>query len=260
MADMFEAFEAQQAAKRRASLRTGVPVPVMQLHQAATKAFRTADFSGSGKLDEEEAVEGLDVVADTCGFVVPSDVRMLLSKHSRGGKLDLDSFKCFAEAAASYVPPQSGGATPSMARTAPATASQPQSPKPLDDGFDQLRVSVLEVNGLACAGKLCAKVSVTELPCRRRTRRTAANATTQDGQRVEWGDEFVFARTSANAIVVVDVWDQSASAAGELLGKGLIHVVDCRPGVPHTFWFNLLVDGNLIVRVEFGDPVDAECA
>ena len=45
----------------------------------------------------------------------------------------------------------------------------------------------------------------------------------------------------AAAQVVVDVWDCSSQGGRpDLLGKAVMSVSECRPGVPHTFFKNML--------------------
>ena len=59
--------------------------------------------------------------------------------------------------------------------------------------------------------------------------------------------------------VVVDLWDAAdGSAEPDLMGKAVISLDECRPGVPHTFFKNMLV-GKLAFRVLFdhGDLPDA---
>uniref|UniRef100_A0A7S0Q0P8 C2 domain-containing protein n=1 Tax=Coccolithus braarudii TaxID=221442 RepID=A0A7S0Q0P8_9EUKA len=123
-----------------------------------------------------------------------------------------------------------------------------------DDDFRQgtLRVSVLQAEGLPLRadGGECAPyvtVSVAELT-RRRVRKTT---TPVCGVDVMWGEAFDFALTSACAQVVVDVWDRAdQNAPADLLGKTVVSVSGCRPGIPHTI-FSHLLHGKLAVRLLF---------
>ena len=60
-----------------------------------------------------------------------------------------------------------------------------------------------------------------------------------------------FEAASACSQVVVDVWDRlSANTPPDLLGKAVLSVSECRAGVPHTYFKNLL-EGKLVVRLLF---------
>ena len=65
-----------------------------------------------------------------------------------------------------------------------------------------------------------------------------------------WDEAFDFDTISACAQIVVDVWDQPGDGPAELLGKALLSLSDCRPGVPHTY-FNHLLEGKVVLRVLF---------
>ena len=125
---------------------------------------------------------------------------------------------------------------------------------PVDADFRQgnLRVHVLEADGLPSRadGSPCqpyATVAVAELT-RRRTRRTR---TIGSGPNITWGESFDFETTSACGQVVVDVWDKpSETQPADMLGKALLSLCDCRPGVPHTYFKHLLV-GKVVIRVLF---------
>ena len=125
------------------------------------------------------------------------------------------------------------------------SAVQPESE--LDHRPGNLRIRVLEANDLPVRpdGTPCqpfATVTVAELT-RRRTRKCSAAGA---GPSVEWDDCFDFEETSACAQVVIDVWDQSADGAKtDLLGKAVMSLSDCRNGVPHTYFKNLL-EGTLV--------------
>lgn len=108
-----------------------------------------------------------------------------------------------------------------------------------------LRVRVLQAEGLPARsdGSNCepyATVAVAELT-RRRTRRTAAAR----GTDVEWGEAFDFDAASACAQVVVDVWDRPGAGPADLLGKAVLNLNECRPGVPHTY-FKHLLEGKVV--------------
>ena len=114
-----------------------------------------------------------------------------------------------------------------------------------------LRVRVLNAEGLPARadGSACepyATVVIAELT-RRRTKRTR----TASGSTFEWGEAFHFEATSACAQVVVDVWDRpSAAAPADLLGKAVLSLSECRPGVPHTY-FKHLLEGKVVLRILF---------
>ena len=137
------------------------------------------------------------------------------------------------------------------------------SPQPLAlalDGTANLRVSVIEAQGLpACrsgsGGWPYATVAVIDLT-RRRSRRTAAAS--QQGSSasdvVTWGEAFDFPGVTAEATVVVDVWDPPSDDAGvssraELLGKVVVSLSECRPGIPHMHVAPLLLCGHVVLRV-----------
>ena len=122
-----------------------------------------------------------------------------------------------------------------------------------------LRVSILEAEGLPARpdGSACRPhvvISVAELT-RRRCRRTASLS----GPTPEWNESFDLDEVSGSGQVVVDLWDAAdGSAEPDLMGKAVISLDECRPGVPHTFFKNMLV-GKLAFRVLFdhGDLPDA---
>ena len=114
-----------------------------------------------------------------------------------------------------------------------------------------LRVSILEAEGLPARpdGTACRPhvvVSVAELT-RRRCRRT----TSLSGPAPEWNESFDLDEVGGSGQVVVDLWD-AAEGAGEadLMGKAVVSLDECRPGVPHTFFKNMLV-GKLTFRLLF---------
>mmetsp|Transcript_4017 Transcript_4017/g.10446 ORF Transcript_4017/g.10446 Transcript_4017/m.10446 type:complete len:168 (+) Transcript_4017:71-574(+) len=108
-----------------------------------------------------------------------------------------------------------------------------------------LRVRVLTAEGLPAradggASEPFVTVSVAELT-RRRTRRTAGAF----GPDTDFNTAFDFAGTSACAQVVVDVWDRPGDGPADLLGKAVLDLSECRPGVPHTY-FKHLLEGKLV--------------
>lgn len=114
-----------------------------------------------------------------------------------------------------------------------------------------LRVRVVEAEGLArrADGAPCepyVTVAVAEL-LRRRTRRTSGAAR---GPVARWGEAFDFDSVSACAQVVVDVWDRPPGGVADLLGKAVLSLDECRPGVPHSY-FKHLLEGKLVLRVLF---------
>ena len=69
---------------------------------------------------------------------------------------------------------------------------------------------------------------------------------------MEWaGIAFDFTSTSEEAQVVVDLWDTRPSVPPELLGKAVLSVTDCRPGVPHLHVAPLMLGGQLSARLFF---------
>ena len=122
-----------------------------------------------------------------------------------------------------------------------------------------LRVSILEAEGLPARpdGSACRPhvvISVAELT-RRRCRRTPSLS----GPTPEWNESFDLDEVSGSGQVVVDLWDAAdGSAEPDLMGKAVVSLDECRPGVPHTFFKNMLV-GKLAFRVLFdhGDLPDA---
>ena len=108
-----------------------------------------------------------------------------------------------------------------------------------------LRVSVLQAQGLPmrCDGSACepsVAVTIAELT-RRRTQRTV----TARGATVGFNESFEFDSTSACAQVVVDVWDHRREGPSDLLGKIVLGLTECRPGIPHTH-FKHLLKGKLV--------------
>ena len=131
------------------------------------------------------------------------------------------------------------------------------SPAELDHRPGALRVSILEAEGLAARpdGSPCepyVTVSAAEL-LRRRTRRTRACVRGKD---VTWGESFEFDGVSACSQIVIDVWDRPAGGgAADLLGKAVLGLEECRPGVPHTY-FKHLLEGRIALRILFDfDPL-----
>ena len=128
-----------------------------------------------------------------------------------------------------------------------------------------LRVRLVEAEGLATRpdGTACqpyATITVAELT-RRRTRRTRAPG---PGPTVAWGAALDFEDASACAQIVIDVFDEARAGPAELLGKALLNLSECRPGVPHTY-FKHMLEGKLVLRVLFDfeplpSPADEQAA
>ena len=130
----------------------------------------------------------------------------------------------------------------------------------MDHRQGSVRVRVLEAEGLASRadGSPCepyVTVAVAEL-LRKRARRTVARAR---GPNAVWEEAFDFEGVSACSQIVVDVWDRPAAGAeSNLLGKVVLELGECRPGVPHTY-FKRLLEGNLVLRVLFDfEPLPAD--
>ena len=105
-----------------------------------------------------------------------------------------------------------------------------------------LRVSILEAEGLPARpdGTACRPhvvISVAELT-RRRCRRTMSLS----GPTPEWNESFDLDEVGGSGQVVVDLWDAvEGSGEPDLMGKAVVSLDECRPGVPHTFFKNMLV-------------------
>ena len=114
-----------------------------------------------------------------------------------------------------------------------------------------LRVSILEAEGLPKRpdGSSCSVhvvVSVAELT-RRRARRTASLSGPSPG----WHEVFDFEGVSGTGQVFIDMVDVAdASGEADLVGKAVLTLDECQPGVPHTFFKNML-EGKLAFRVLF---------
>ena len=114
-----------------------------------------------------------------------------------------------------------------------------------------LRVSILEAEGLPARpdGTACRPhvvISVAELT-RRRCRRTMSLS----GPTPEWNESFDLDEVGGSGQVVVDLWDAvEGSGEPDLMGKAVVSLDECRPGVPHTFFKNML-EGKLAFRVLF---------
>ena len=128
-----------------------------------------------------------------------------------------------------------------------------------------LRVRIVEAEGLATRpdGNACmafATVTIAELT-RRRSRKTHAPG---PGSSVAWDAVLDFEDASASSQIIVDVWDDVPGGQPELLGKALLSLAECRPGVPHTY-FKHLLEGKLVLRVLFDfaplpSPADEQAA
>jgi hypothetical protein len=245
--------------------------------------FRQADFSRSGRIDDEESIEVLEKVAVHGGFTLPTHGRitdMIARCSSQKPFLLLDEFVIFIQhIALGTEPPEAPlqatvPATPTPHPKAPAPAEatplstptplpassvqQPPAPTPVlaapapvGHGYGLLRVRVIELSDLPARADGSARdpyaaVAVNELT-RRRTRRT--HTPRVNFPNVEWDEAFDFERASSGALVVVDLWDKLADGRSELLGKALISLDDCRLGVPHLVLSKLAFGGTLAVRV-----------
>jgi len=138
-----------------------------------------------------------------------------------------------------------------LQRAGQGTASRDPDDKDLDHRQGNLRVRILEAEGLPNRpdGAACEPyVTVTNAELtRRRVRKTAPGA----GSDVRWDEAFDFEGTSACAQIVIDTWDRSSQGGPpDLLGKAVVSLSECRPGIPHTFFSNLL-EGKLVVRLLF---------
>jgi Ca2+-dependent lipid-binding protein len=132
-----------------------------------------------------------------------------------------------------------------LARPGEAAGTSSSLTAAADHAPGNLRVRIIEAEGLAARadGSRCepyVTVAVAELT-RRRVRRTASAR----GGAYVWQEAFDFDATSACAQVVVDVWDQPKDSPAELLGKAVLSLGECRPGVPHTY-FKHLLEGKLV--------------
>ena len=170
-------------------------------------------------------------------------------------------------AAASVASPAKDSAVkaePALPPPSPVPMSTPASPpvvnvvpEPPRTGY--LRVSLLEADGLSPRSdgsprEPYAVVAINE-PTRRRTRRSSSCTV---GTTAPWAETFDFDRTSLDAQVVVDVLDDDgrggAGLPAELLGKAVVDVGTCKPGVPHLFITQLWLlggTGQLALRLTF---------
>ena len=98
MGDLFEVLEKQQQQQSRASPAKLPSVNPVALRSACRQYFKEADFSGSGKIDDDEAHDALSKVAYMSGFEVPQTgtVNSVFKTHStKPGFLSLDEFTQF---------------------------------------------------------------------------------------------------------------------------------------------------------------------
>lgn len=316
MSDIFEALEKQQAAAKARGTVKLAPVSANMLAVTARQYFKTADFTGSGRIDDDECFEALDQVAVHGGFTVPSGatVRALFAQCStRKGSLTVDEFVTFVKMVASgeepampLTPtPPAAPPSPSPAAPPPPPAASPPpapphaTPPPLmppstatgpsqspaaaarasappqaalapvvveEDGGrrGRLRVQLVELDGLPArddgsARQPYAMVALIDGPWRR-TRCTDAPEPRASGA---WaaGAAVEFERASAEALLVVDVKDSVSKAApkhdgaacisaDEIVGKAVVSLSECRPGVPHVFIVPLLA-GQLVLQLHF---------
>ena len=117
-----------------------------------------------------------------------------------------------------------------------------------DDSIGYLRIRVIDAEDLprradGSATRPYVMIAVNEFT-RRRVRRSAES--NQDDACVFWGNRgqgevFDFDHTNANAQIVIDCWDRPCDdVAPALLGKIVVPLTECSPGVPHTFFRHLL--------------------
>ena len=129
-----------------------------------------------------------------------------------------------------------------------------------------LRVSILEAEGLPARpdGTACRPhvvISVAELT-RRRCRRTMSLS----GPTPEWNESFDLDEVGGSGQVVVDLWDAvEGSGEPDLMGKAVVSLDECRPGVPHTFFKNMLVGKTAWSKCPLGGgsarlPAPPQCA
>ena len=137
--DAFEARQARQATKGSISPNSKLLANPSMLAATAKTHFRNADFTGSGRIDEDEALEALATVAEKSGFPTPPEetLRILLSKCiKKKGAVNSEEFAEFVKAVATYkdeekpapptpAPPTSAPPTPAPPTPAPLTPAPP---------------------------------------------------------------------------------------------------------------------------------------
>lgn len=282
MGDMWEALEKQQAARIRSPAARAVSLTALAI--TAKQHFKQADFNNSGRIDDDECLEILDQVAMHSGLAVPPAdvVKALIADCSTRGVLSVEEFVNLVKMVAEGPSTNTEVASPSLPESesaaqprTPPTSAPPETPAVAGGSLREtpsvaggalretlsvcgtLRVQVLgaddlptRANGTACEPYVT--IAVNEL-LRRRTRRIGkpgrCSATS-----VSWADEWVeFERTSESALVVADVWDLPAGGRAqpaEHLGKAAFSLDACRPGVPHTYFAQLL-EGSLVLTLLF---------
>ena len=137
--DAFEARQARQATKGSISPNSKLLANPSMLAATAKTHFRNADFTGSGRIDEDEALEALATVAEKSGFPTPPEetLRILLSKCiKKKGAVNSEEFAEFVKAVATYkdeekpAPPTPAPPTPAPPTPAPPTPAPPTSAPP----------------------------------------------------------------------------------------------------------------------------------
>lgn len=281
------------------------------LKLTATKHFRTADFSNSGRIDDDETMEIFTTITQDGCLTMPYNVSGLLKNctRARAGVLQLPEFLEFINAAvdaalapppaptpapppgsthpASPAPPpvqvpvsppspyptkadvpaRAAAAAPAPAPAAPAPKPAPQPaasspvlptvlPTAADAHFGNVRVRLVEAEGLpgGCAGVI-PTVAVTEAT-RRRTRRGKLAALERGVTSASWMQGFDFPCTSRDGQVVVDLMEHRPATAdgppSRVLGKVVVDLCECRDGIPHVVLKPLVLGaGQLVVRVLF---------
>ena len=292
--DAFEARQARQATKGSISPNSKLLANPSMLAATAKTHFRNADFTGSGRIDEDEALEALATVAEKSGFPTPPEetLRILLSKCiKKKGAVNSEEFAEFVKAVATYkdeekpAPPTPAPPTPAPPTLAPPTpaalpssqkssvtpsllpasplppmllpAAAPRSMAKAGDYVGTLRVHVLDAEGLSCRDDGSARQAYATVNVTDFSkRRTARTSVVEGASTVTWGEIFDFKDTPMpHALVVVDLWD--AGTAPVLLGKARLSLEGVRPGVPHTTFQPLLDGGMLVLRVDFDSGLNS---
>ena len=292
--DAFEARQARQATKGSISPNSKLLANPSMLAATAKTHFRNADFTGSGRIDEDEALEALATVAEKSGFPTPPEetLRILLSKCiKKKGAVNSEEFAEFVKAVATYkdeekpAPPTPAPPTPAPPTLAPPTpaalpssqkssvtpsllpasplppmllpAAAPRSLAKAGDYVGTLRVHVLDAEGLSCRDDGSARQAYATVNVTDFSkRRTARTSVVEGASTVTWGEIFDFKDTPMpHALVVVDLWD--AGTAPVLLGKARLSLEGVRPGVPHTTFQPLLDGGTLVLRVDFDSGLNS---
>lgn len=251
MADMFDALEKQQASASKARTPSAVLRNPTLLTVPATKHFRAADFTNSGRIDDDECVEVLHTLAQDLGFDVPGadqlEALLAKSERERSESMQLKEFVTFVKLVVAFNEGSVDIAPPAVDKPAPAAPEPPFTPitpatpahaapptKPLvtplaapslvavtpsgetgslTDGVGKLRVRVVEAEGLPARadGSACEPYATVSVTELTR-RRTRRTRTPARGPSASWVHEaFDFDATSIEAQVVVDVYDGVAA-------------------------------------------------